>query len=72
MDLHSAAKKNIKSPQSKLIDFLNRLKGAQEQDILSAMPYSFETLLLMIGKDRQRIYDRYMGEQFISEPEFYL
>jgi hypothetical protein len=36
------------------------------------MPYTFESLLLMIAKDRRRIYDRYLGEQFVSEPELYL
>lgn len=28
--------------------------------------------MLMIGKDRRRIYDRFIGEQFISEPDFYV
>ena len=68
MDMHTAAKRNIRSPQSKLIDFMNRLKQNQEQNTLAAMPYTFESLLLMIAKDRRRIYDRYLGEQFVSEP----
>lgn len=34
------------------------------------MPYSFEGLILLIGKDRRRIHDRYLGHEFISEPEF--
>jgi hypothetical protein len=72
MDLHTAAKRHIRSPQSKLIDFINRLKQTQEQNNYSAMPFSFESLILMIAKDRRRIYDRFLGEQFVSEPEFYL
>jgi hypothetical protein len=72
MDMHAAAKKRIKSPQAKLIDFINRLRQSQEQNVLSAMPFSFESLLLMIAKDRRRIYDRFLGEQFVSEPELYL
>lgn len=72
MDMHVAAKRRIRSPQAKLIDFINRLRQSQEQNVLSAMPFSFESLLLMIAKDRRRIYDRFLGEQFISEPEFYL
>lgn len=72
MDMHTAAKRKIRSPQSKLIDFINRLKQTQEQNPLSGMPYTFESLLLMIAKDRRRIYDRYLGEQFVSEPELYL
>lgn len=72
MDLHTAAKRHIRSPQSKLIDFINRLKQTHEQNPYSAMPYSFESLILMIAKDRRRIYNRFLGEQFVSEPEFYL
>jgi hypothetical protein len=72
MDMHAAAKRRIRSPQAKLIDFINRLRQSHEQNVLSAMPFSFESLLLMIAKDRRRIYDRFLGEQFISEPEFYL
>jgi|LakMenEpi03Aug12_release.lakeMendotaPanAssembly.Ray.scaffolds.fasta_scaffold1585412_1 hypothetical protein len=72
MDMHSKAKTNIKSPQSKLIDFINRLKQYYEADETSAMPYTFESLIQMIGKDRRRIYDRYMQKHFISEPEFFI
>jgi len=72
MDMHSKAKTNIKSPQSKLIDFINRLKQYYEADETSAMPYTFESLIQMIGKDRRRIYDRYMQKFFISEPEFFI
>lgn len=72
MDMHTQAKKNLKSPQSKLIDFINRLKQSHEESITSSLPYSFESLMLMIAKDRRRIYDRYIGEQFISEPEFFI
>lgn len=34
------------------------------------MPYSFEGLILLIGKDRKKIYDRFLGREFLSEPEF--
>jgi hypothetical protein len=66
MDMHSKAKSHIKSPQSKLIDFINRLKQYYEADENSAMPYTFESLIQMISKDRRRIYDRYMQKHFIS------
>ena len=36
------------------------------------MPYSFEGLMLLIGKDRKKIYDRFVGNKFIAEPEFLL
>ena len=68
-DMHTRAKAHIKSPQNKLIDFINRLKLNFEQREQSALPYSFEGLLLMIGKDRQKIYDSYLGKRFTSEPE---
>lgn len=72
MDMHTKAKMHIQSPQSKLIDFINRLKQSHEENLMSSLPYSFESLILMIAKDRRRIYDRFIGEQFVSEPEFYL
>jgi len=36
------------------------------------MPYSFEGLMLLIAKDRKKIYDRFLNEKFIAEPEFLL
>ena len=69
MEMHLRAKAHIKSPQNKLIDFMNRLKVSYEQKDTAALPSSFEGLLLLIGKDRKKIYDSYMGERFISEPE---
>jgi len=72
MDMHSQAKNKINSPQSKLIDFLNRLKTAYEGSIDSPLPYSFESLILLIAKDRKKIYDRFLGEKFMAEPEFLL
>lgn len=32
VDMHTNAKKNIKSPQAKLLDFMNRLKVQYEVD----------------------------------------
>ena len=61
MDMHTNAKKHIKSPQNKLIDFLNRMKIVSEADTGSPLPYSFEGLILLIAKDRRRIYDRFLG-----------
>lgn len=66
MDMHTEAKSHIKSPQSKLIDFINRLKVNYEFDQDKALPYSFEGLMLMIGKDRRKIYDTAMKQKFIS------
>ena len=68
VDMHSESKRHIKSPQSKLIDFINRIKVSYEFDEGRALPYSFEGLLLMIGKDRKKVYDRAMGNKFVSEP----
>lgn len=66
--MHSEAKRHIKSPQSKLIDFINRIKISYECDQERALPYSFEGLIMLIGKDRRRLYDRAMGNKFIAEP----
>lgn len=40
VDMHTNAKQRIKSPQAKLIDFMNRLKVNYEVDQDRAMPYS--------------------------------
>lgn len=70
VDMHTRAKAHIKSPQSKLLDFINRLKTHYEFTDQYSLPYSFEGLMLMIGKDRKKIYDRYIGNTYIAEPEF--
>lgn len=70
LDMHTNAKKHIRSPQSKLIDFINRLKVSYEQNTDRSLPYSLEGLLLLIGKDRRRVFDRCIGANYVSEPEF--
>ena len=60
MDMHMSAKSKIKSPQSKLIDFINRVKIRYEFNEDRGLPYSFEGLMLLIGKDRKKIYDRFL------------
>lgn len=72
VDMHTRAKAHIKAPQSKLLDFINRLKINYEFNDEYALPYSFEGLLLMIGKDRKKIYDRFLGNNYIAQPEFLL
>jgi hypothetical protein len=72
IDMHTNAKRHIKSPQSKLLDFINRLKVSYEFDNERSLPFSFEGLLLLIGKDRKKIYDRFLGNHYIAEPEFLL
>ena len=72
VDMHTEAKRHIKSPQSKLIDFINRLKVSYEFDTDKSLPYSFEGLLLLIGKDRKKVYDRCIGNKYIAEPELLL
>ena len=66
IDMHMKAKSKIKSPKSKLIDFINRIKVHYEFDDEKALPYSFEGLIYLIGKDRKKIYDRYLGNKFIA------
>ena len=60
-DMHTHSKANIKSPQSKLIDFMNRLKLSYEKNDDRGLPYSLEGLILLIGRDRKKIYSRYLG-----------
>lgn len=41
IDMHVNAKRHIKSPQSKLLDFINRLKVSYEYNDERTLPYSF-------------------------------
>ena len=66
--MHMKAKHKIKSPKSKLIDFINRIKVSYEFNDERALPYSFEGLIYLIGKDRKKIYDRFLGNRFVAEP----
>ena len=59
--MHTNSKAHIQSPQSKLIDFINRLKTSYEFDEDRSLPYSFEGLLLLIGKDRKKVFDTLLG-----------
>lgn len=58
LDVHTTAKAKVKLPQNKLLDFLNRTKIYRETRFKSQYPLSFESLLLMIGKDRSRLYNK--------------
>jgi len=58
LDLHTYTKAKVQLPQNKLLDFLNRTKISRETQKRSLYPLSFESLLLMIGKDRSKLYSK--------------
>lgn len=58
LDIHTYTKAKIQLPQNKLLDFLNRTKIYRETQKRSLYPLSFESLLLMIGKDRSKLYNK--------------
>lgn len=72
LDLHTYTKAKIRLPQNKLLDFLNRTKISRETQRRSLYPLSFEGLLLMIGKDRSKLYNKVLKEFIPSEPQFLL
>ena len=58
LDVHTHSKPKVRLPQNKLLDFLNRTKISREVNKKSLYPLSFESLLLMIGKDRSKLYNK--------------
>jgi len=72
LDLHTYTKPKIRLPQTKLLDFLNRTKISRETQKKSLYPLSFESLLLMIGKDRSRVYNKILAEFLPTEPQYLL
>ena len=69
--MHADAKSRILLPQTKLIDFINRQKIKTD---LNETSLSFETLMLMVAKDRKRIRDVRDGKKPLLgyEPEYTL
>ena len=72
LDIHTYSKPKVRLPQNKLLDFLNRTKIAREVQKKSLYPLSFESLLLMIGKDRSKLYNKVLQEYIPSEPQYLL
>jgi hypothetical protein len=61
MDIHTYTKSKIVLPQTKLLDFLNRVKINRETNKKTMFPLSFESILLMIGKDRSKLYNKILN-----------
>jgi hypothetical protein len=72
LDLHTYTKAKIRLPQTKLLDFLNRTKISRETQKKSLYPLSFESLLLMIGKDRTKLYNKILQDYIPTEPQYLL
>lgn len=72
LDLHTFTKPKVKLPQNKLLDFLNRTKIFRETRLKSNYPLSFESLLLMIGKDRSKLYNKITREFLPTEAQYLL
>jgi len=60
LDLHYKCKETIILPQSKLLDFLNRLKLSRQisYNYRNSENLSFENIMLLIARDRRRILNR--------------
>lgn len=60
VDTHLRCKDSILLPQSKLLDFYNRLKTKFETNGLKRGFVSFESLMLLVGQQRKKIFNRMM------------
>lgn len=72
LDLHTFTKGKVVLPQSKLLDFMNRTKILRESNKKSLHPLSFESIMLMVGKDRTKLYNKIIREYLPVEPQHLL
>ena len=72
LDTHSKCKESILLPQSKLLDFINRLKISNEMRVQRYENLSFESIMLLVARDRRRILNRSQRKiPFLGvEPEY--
>ena len=60
LDLHADSKDRIIMPETKLLDFLNRKKISNENSVGNSI-VSFDSILLLIAKDRKRLRNQEKG-----------
>jgi hypothetical protein len=60
LDLHADSKDRIIMPETKLLDFLNRKKISNENSVGKSI-LSFDSILLLIAKDRKRLRNQEKG-----------